>query len=56
MRAIVAKELGPAENLVIEDVVSPAPGPGQVLVDNRVAAINFPDLLVMEGKYQFPKT
>ena len=53
MRAIVAKELGPAENLVIEDVVSPTPGPGQVLVDNRVAAINFPDLLVMEGKYQF---
>ena len=52
MRAIVARELGPPESLVIEDLPSLSPGPGQVLVDNKVAAVNFPDLLVMEGKYQ----
>jgi NADPH2:quinone reductase len=52
MRAIVARELGPPESLSIEDLETPVPGPGQVLVDNKAAAINFPDLLVMEGKYQ----
>ncbi|MEE2997981.1 MAG: NADPH:quinone oxidoreductase family protein [Pseudomonadota bacterium] len=53
MRAIVAKQLGPPEELVIEELESLSPGPGQVVVDNKAAAINFPDLLVMEGKYQF---
>lgn len=52
MRAIVANKLGPPEDLVIEEINSLQPGPGQVVVDNRAAAINFPDLLVMEGKYQ----
>ena len=52
MRAIVAKQLGPPEDLVIEDIEPLTPGPGQVVVDNKAAAINFPDLLVMEGKYQ----
>ena len=53
MRAIIAKELGPPENLVIEDVEALTAGPGQIVVDNKAAAVNFPDLLVMEGKYQF---
>ncbi len=53
MRAIIARELGPPENLVIEELASLAAGPGQVVVDNKAAAVNFPDLLVMEGKYQF---
>ena len=52
MKAIIAKQLGPPENLVIEELEALTPGPGQVVVDNRAAAINFPDLLVMEGKYQ----
>ena len=52
MRAIIAKQLGPPKDLVIEDIDSLVPGPGQVVVDNKAAAINFPDLLVMEGKYQ----
>jgi NADPH2:quinone reductase len=53
MRAIIAKELGPPENLVIEDVEALTAGPGQIVVENKAAAVNFPDLLVMEGKYQF---
>ena len=52
MRAIIAHELGPPESLVIEDIAPLTPGPGQVVVQNKAAAINFPDLLVMEGKYQ----
>tara|TARA_R110000868_G_scaffold10313_19_gene50728 strand:- start:5556 stop:6545 length:990 start_codon:yes stop_codon:yes gene_type:complete len=52
MRAIIARELGPPENLEIEDIAPLTAGPGQVVVDNRAAAVNFPDLLVMEGKYQ----
>ena len=53
MRAITARELGPPEKLVIEELAPLVPGPGQVVVDNKAAAVNFPDLLVMEGKYQF---
>ena len=53
MRAIVARTLGPPENLVVEEVEPLMPGVGEVGVDNKAAAINFPDLLVMEGKYQF---
>ena len=52
MRAIVARELGPPEKLVIEELEALHPGPGEVVVENHAAAVNFPDLLVMEGKYQ----
>ena len=52
MRAIVARELGPPENLVVEDLAPLAPGPGEIVVAARAAAVNFPDLLVLEGKYQ----
>lgn len=52
MRAIVAKEIGSPEGLVIEDRPSPSPGAGEVLVAVKAAAVNFPDLLVIEGKYQ----
>ena len=52
MRAIVARAVGPPEDLTTEDLPDPLPGPGEVLVDMRAAAVNFPDLLVIEGKYQ----
>ena len=52
MRAIIAKELGPPEGLVIEDIEIPAAGTGDVTVDIKAAAVNYPDLLVIEGKYQ----
>ena len=53
MRAILAKSIGTPEDLVIEDLPDPVPGPGEVAVDIEAAAVNFPDLLVIEGKYQF---
>ncbi len=52
MRAILCKELGPADKLVIEDVASPEPGKGQVKIKVKAAGLNFPDTLIIEGKYQ----
>jgi NADPH:quinone reductase len=52
MRAIVCRTYGPPESLVLDDVPEPVPGPGQVLVRVHAAAVNFPDVLFIEGKYQ----
>ncbi|MCS5635187.1 MAG: NADPH:quinone oxidoreductase family protein [Myxococcota bacterium] len=56
MRAVVCKEFGPPEKLVVEEVDDPRPGPGEVLIDIRATAIVFPDTLVIEDKYQFRQT
>ena len=53
MRAIVCKEYGPPEKLVVEELPSPAPSGGQVVVEVHAAGVNFPDTLIIEGKYQF---
>ena len=53
MRAVIVHEHGPAERHRVEDVADPVPGPGEVLVDVRAIGVNYPDLLVVEGKYQF---
>jgi NADPH2:quinone reductase len=52
MRALVCNKYGPPDSLVIEDMDDPVPGEGQVLVDVAAAGINFPDVLVIAGKYQ----
>jgi NADPH2:quinone reductase len=52
MRALVCHEYGPPESLVIEEMPDPVPGDKQVLVDVEAAGINFPDVLVIAGKYQ----
>ncbi len=52
MRAVVCSELGPASSLSLEELPDPVPGPGEVVMDVRAAALNFPDTLVIEGKYQ----
>ena len=52
MRALVCKEYGPPESLVIEEHDDPVPGPGQVCIDVAAAGINFPDVLSIAGKYQ----
>ena len=53
MRAVVCKEFGPPENLVVEEVDDPVPGPGQLLIEVEAAAVTFPDTLMLEDKYQF---
>lgn len=52
MRALVCKQLGPADKLVIQEVPDPVAGPDEVLVRVHAAGINFPDLLVIQGLYQ----
>ncbi len=52
MRALVCKEYGPPESLVIEEYDDPSPAEGQILVDVAAAGINFPDVLSIAGKYQ----
>ena len=53
MKAVLCKEYGPPESLVIEEVPSPEPGEGQVLIEVHAASVNFPDVLIIENKYQF---
>ena len=52
MRAVLCKQFGPPDMLVVEEVASPRPAAGQVVVTVKAAAINFPDSLIIEGKYQ----
>ncbi len=52
MRAIVCKAYGPPESLVLDDVPEPVAGCGQMVVRVRAAAVNFPDVLFIAGKYQ----
>jgi len=53
MKAVLCKELGMPEDLVVEDVPSPRPGKGQVVLSVKAAGVNFPDILIIQGKYQF---
>jgi NADPH:quinone reductase len=53
MKAVLCKVLGPPEKLVVEQVPSPKPGKGQVVVSVKAAGVNFPDTLIIQGKYQF---
>lgn len=53
MRAILCKTLGPPETLVVENAApAPTPGPRDVLIDVHACGLNFPDVLIIEGKYQ----
>lgn len=56
MRAILCKEYGPANTLVIEDIPSPEVSGRGVKVRVRAAGLNFPDTLIIEGKYQIKPT
>lgn len=53
MKAIICENWGPPSSLQLKDMPSPAVGAKQVLVRVRVAAVNFPDALMVAGKYQF---
>ena len=53
MKAVLCKAFGPPESLVIEEVPSPKVGPKDVRIAVHAAGLNFPDTLIIEGKYQF---
>lgn len=52
MKALVCEQYGPVEDLKIKEIDSPTPGPKEVLVEVKVAAVNFPDTLIVQGLYQ----
>jgi len=52
VRALLSYEPGGPETLRLVDLVDPKPGPGELLVKVRACAINFPDTLILEDKYQ----
>ena len=53
MKAVLCKAWGLPESLVVEDVPSPVPGPGEVLIEVHAAGVNFPDTIIIQKKYQF---
>jgi NADPH:quinone reductase len=53
MKAVLCKQFGPPESLVIESVESPRAGAGEVVISVRAASVNFPDVLIIQNKYQF---
>lgn len=52
MRAVLCREYGPPSALAVEDIPTPRPGPGQVLLRVEACGVNFPDTLIIQGKYQ----
>ena len=56
MKAVPSKEVGGPETLVLEELPDPVAGPGQVLIDVKACGVNYPDVLIIEDKYQFKPT
>ena len=53
MKAVICKRHGLPDTLVIEDLPSPQAGSGQVVISVKAAGVNFPDVLIIQDKYQF---
>ena len=53
MKAVLCKAFGPPSDLVVEELPTPEPGPGQVRIDVHAAGCNYPDFLIVQGLYQF---
>ena len=53
MRAILCKEWGEPSTLVFEEIESPVPAAGEVRIAVRAAGVNFADVLMVSGQYQF---
>ena len=52
MKALLCKQFGPPETLVVEDIEPGVLAADQVRIDVHAAAVNFPDSLIIENKYQ----
>lgn len=53
MKAVLCKQYGPPSTLVVEEVPSLKAGDGQVVIEVHACGVNFPDTLIIEGRYQF---
>ena len=53
MRAVLSIETGGPDSLVLTDIPAPTAGPGQVVLDVKSVAVNYPDVLIIQDLYQF---
>jgi len=53
VKAVLCRQYGPPDSLVVEELPSPRPGAGEVVVAVKAASVNFPDVLIIQNKYQF---
>jgi NADPH2:quinone reductase len=53
MKALLSKSVGGPDTLVLEDMPSPSARPGWAVVSVKAVGVNFPDVLIIEDKYQF---
>ena len=53
MRAVMCEAFGPPSTLTVRDVPDLVPGKGDVRIAIEACGVNFPDTLIIEGKYQF---
>lgn len=53
MKAVLCRQFGPPENLVVEEIPWPQATKGKVVIEVKACGVNFPDTLIIEGKYQF---
>ncbi|MGB3625927.1 MAG: NADPH:quinone oxidoreductase family protein, partial [Henriciella sp.] len=53
MKALLSKTPAGPEALVLEDVPSPEPGEGDVVISVKAVGVNYPDVLIIQDKYQF---
>ena len=53
MKAVVCKAWGLPETLVIEEQPEVMPAAGEIMIDIMAAGVNFPDVLIIQNKYQF---
>jgi NADPH:quinone reductase len=52
MRAVIVHEHGPVRKQRVETIPDQTPGAGEVMIDARAIGVNYPDMLVIEGRYQ----
>jgi NADPH:quinone reductase-like Zn-dependent oxidoreductase len=53
MKGLLSKAPGGPETLILDDLPDPVAGPGQVVIAVKACSINYPDVLIIEDKYQF---
>ena len=53
MKAFVCREFGPVDSHKVEEIEDPRAEPGMVIIDVKAAGVSFPDVLIIQGKYQF---
>ena len=53
MRAVVVREFGGVDKASLGEVPKPAPKAGEVLIETHAVSVNFVDLVMMSGTYQF---